>query len=142
MTNLKEIKLSTGVKAFILNEMTIGQAEDIAEIEDAWGKGAGELKRSMLYLQAKVIIGVDHFETAEGQPCWDWPDLQYPLSASSPEIKVRRQTLKRNMRTADAASIAAQVHQRLFVGAQLEGNLEAQSNSGTETGTGLTSSDG
>ena len=125
-----------------MNEMTIGQAEDIAELEDAWGKDAGDLKRSMLYLQAKVIIGVDHFETAEGDLCWDWPDLQYPLSASSPEIKVRRQTLKRKMRTADAATIAALIHERLFVGAQLEGNYAAQSNSGTETGTGLTSSDG
>lgn len=142
MNHTTPLKLSTGGQVHIFKELTVGHAEDIAELEDAWGQGLGPNKLAMVNAQARVIIGIHSIDPPEGSKPVHWPDLTFPLSASCAYVLARRRYLKQTMKVADLMRVASEVNQRLFVGAQLEGNLEAQSNSGTETETDLTSSDG
>lgn len=142
MNHTTPLKLSTGGSVHIFKELTVGHAEDIAELEDTWGQGLGDNKLAVINAQARAIIAIHSIDPLEGSAPVNWPDLTFPLSSTSAPVVARRNYLKRNMRMSDALRIAAVVNQRLFVGAQLEGNSEAQSNSGTETGTDLTSSGG
>ena len=142
MNHTTPLKLSSGGSVHIFKELTVGHAEDIAELEDAWGQGLGPNKLAMVNAQARAVIGIHSIDPPEGSNPVLWPDLTFPLSATSAPVVARRNHLKRTMKVADLMRIASEVNQRLFVGAQLEGNSEAQSNSETETGTDLTSSGG
>ena len=142
MNHTTQLKLSTGGSVHIFKELTVGHAEDIAELEDAWGQGLGPNKLAMVNAQARAVIGIHSIDPPEGSKPALWPDLMFPVSETSSTIIARRRYLKQTMRVADLMRIASEVNQRLFVGAQLEGNSEAQSNSETETGTDPTSSDG
>ena len=116
---LKRIDLGGERAAWIREETTIGEYEQIQYLEKYWVEPAAEHVQDMRRASLQALVCVRRWENMDGL---SWPDLEDELEHTSKALETRYNALKRCVGVKTLKTINDTVTAAMLPSEQLEGN--------------------
>lgn len=119
MNHIK-IELGEGRAAFVRQEISVGQVEDMAFLEEFWVATAPDNRKNTYSMTPPIIACVERFEGYEDSD--DWPKLDDDLSVDSPSIALRYSWIRNHLGLKSIMTLCEQIAELANPSEKLEGN--------------------
>jgi hypothetical protein len=116
--NLYKIELGDSRSAFIREEISVGQVEDMAFLEAQWVPTAPETRKNTYSMSPPIITCVERFEGYDD----DWPDLDSELDVDNQSVAARYNWIRKNLGLRSIMDLCATIAERANPSEKLEGN--------------------